>query len=30
MKTIKNIDEINTQKSTVFLYIVNDQLDVEI
>ena len=26
MKTIKNINEINIQKSNVFLYIINDQL----
>ena len=30
MKTIKNINEINIQKSIVFLYIVYDQFDIEI
>ena len=30
MKTIENINEINIQKSSIFLYIGNDQLDIEI
>ena len=30
MKTIENINEIHIQKSIVFLYIGNDQLDIEI
>lgn len=30
MKTIENINEIHIHKSIVFLYIGNDQLDIEI
>lgn len=30
MKTIENINEINIQKPSIFLYIGNDQLDIEI